>query len=131
MPSLRSAWVPFDLGVKMDNADITDADVVIVCVPLPFAGTIKEIWFVADVLPTAATVTVEKAVGAVDVSVLAATHVPNTDLTANVAAKVTVSTDKTALKFAAGDMLRATWTFTTIASGDGFGCWVMVEPDTW
>ena len=131
MPSLRSAWVAFDLGCKMDNADIADGDVNTICVPMPFAGTIKEVWVTADILPTTATLTIEKAVGAVDVSVLLATCAPQTDLTANVAASVALATNKKTLKVAAGDMLRATWTFTTIATGDGFGCLVMVEPDTW
>ena len=132
MTTPRSGWVPFDLSCHMDiSADIANGDVVICCAPLPFAGTVKEIWAVADILPTSGTLTVQKAVGTVDASLLAATLTINTGLTANVAAKLTLATTPVDLRVAATNMLRATWTFTTIGSGEGFGCTVWVEPDVW
>jgi hypothetical protein len=120
MPTPRSAWVWIDLGPKMDFVEIANADTVLITAPIPVAGTIKECWIVGDVLPTAGTLVVSKAVGAVDATVVA-----------SVALQTALSTSNAILKVDAGNMLRALWTFGTIGSGDGFGCLVAVEPDTW
>ncbi len=132
MPTLHSARIWLDFGIKEDNtADLADGDVVIVCVPAPCAGTIKSVKVCCDVLATDADLTLEKAVGAVDVSVLAATCTLE-DLTANVASSLTLASTANALHLGATDMLRATWTLTDIeATTDGFGCLVELEPDTW
>ena len=131
MPTLQSAHIWLDFGIKEDNtADLADGDVVLVCVPVPVAGTIKSVKVVCDVLPTDADLTLEKAVGTADVSVLAATCALE-GLTANVASSLTLG-GANVLHCAATDMLRATWTLTDIAaSTDGFGCLVEYEPDTW
>jgi hypothetical protein len=85
----------------------------------------------ADILPTSATLTVQKAVGTVDVSVLAATLTINTGLTANIGSDLTLATNPTTVHVNAGDMIRATWTLTTIGTGDGLGCVMLIEPDAW
>jgi hypothetical protein len=130
MPTIQSAWYPLDLGVKMDDAELGNADVVIVCQPVPLAGIIKEIWLCADVLPTSATVAVAKAEGTVDTAV-ATTVTINTGLTANVGSKMTLDTNPKVVHVDAGNMIRTTWTFTTIGSGTGFGALMWIEPDTW
>ena len=131
MPTIQSGWIWVDLGCKHDtSAEIANADVVIVTVPVPVAGTVKAIKLVADILPTSATVVVSKAVGTTDTN-LAASVTINSALTANVAYDVTVYTNAQTMHVSATDMLRATWTFTTIGSGEGFGCLVAIEPDFW
>ena len=131
MPSLHSARIWLDFGIKEDNtADLADGDVVIVCVPVPVAGTIKSVKVCCDVLPTDADLTLDKAVGAANASVLAATCALE-DLTANIATSLTLG-DANVLHCAATDMLRATWTLTDIAATtDGFGCLLEFEPDSW
>ncbi len=131
MPTIQSGWIWVDLGPKHDtSAEIANADVVIVTAPVPVAGVVKAIKLCADILPTSATVAISKAVGATDTA-LAATVTINTALTANVAYDATVYTNRETMHVSATDMLRATWTFTTIGSGDGYGCLVALEPDQW
>ena len=131
MPTIQSGWIWVDLGPKHDtSAEIANADVVIVRAPVPVAGTVKTIKLCADILPTTATVAISKAVATVDTA-LAGTVTINTALTANVAYSVTVYTNAQSMHVGATDMLRAIWTFTTIGSGDGFGCLVAIEPDSW
>lgn len=125
MPTPRSAWIPVDLGLGMDNADIANGDVVVVARPACHAGTIREVWVVADALPTAGTVAFAKG----STNILSDTNVNLASLTADTAAAQTLSTNAQALRVAETDMLKATWTFTTIGSGDGFGAIVWVEPD--
>jgi hypothetical protein len=131
MPSLRSGYVYFDLGVHQDvQVEIGDGDAILVCVPVPFACTVKEIWACADVLSADGTLTVENAVGTIDTSLLSATCDIDGDLTVNVGKSLTLA-GSAALRLAAGNMLRATWTLTDIDSADGLSCIVVVEPSTW
>lgn len=128
MPSLRSAWEPFDLGCRA--AAYSNGDTVKVQVPVPFAGTIKEVWVGALTTVTTGGGIVALAKGSTNI--LSASNVDlQSGLTAGTAALQTLAANGQTLKVAAGDILSALWTLTTVGSFDGGACRVYIEPDNW
>lgn len=129
-PGSKDTWHWFDLGIKQDEADLADGDVVVVGVPMPFAGTVKEIWVGTNTLPTDGTVSFQKQ-ATTDVALLDATLTLQTGLTAYVGAKQTLTTSLEARRFSAGNIISATWTLTDITDTDDavFGALVGVEFD--
>ena len=133
MPTPFGARRYFDLGLKCDEADLADNDVVISGVTVPFAGTVAEVWVGCSVLPKTGTLAVAKLAGDTATKLLSATTVNlASDLVAGVGEACTLSVP-VALRIAAGNMLRATWTLTDITVTDDavFTCIVGVDPDGW
>jgi len=123
MSSPQAGRIYLDFGCHMDvSADITDADVVMVCHPCPVNGVIKSVYICADVLPGAGTFDLQNGSNA-DVAIV--TQEDLTALTANVGHACTLGAN---INVKSTQMLRAVWTFTTITSGEGFGCIVEIEP---
>lgn len=131
LPGTRANLKWFDLSIKCDEADLADTDVVVVGVPMPAAGRVKEIWVGTQTLPTTGTVAFQKE-ASTDVNLLAASTLNlATGLTAYVGASQTLTTKVADLEFNAGDIISATWTLTNITTSDDaiFGALVGVEFD--
>ena len=119
-------WYKVNLSLGMDNADLANADAVIVAGICPLPGTIKQVWVGGIVLPTAGTCALAKG----STNILTATNVNlASGISVGVAASQTLAAGAGALRVAAGNMLTATWTFGTIGTGDGFAAEVWIEPD--
>lgn len=130
MPTGYSSWIWLDLGIRGDEADLADNDVVVTGAICPVPGTVKEVWVGTNVLPTAGTLAVARSASTA-VNLLSAASVNlATGLTAHVGAKQTLA-EAGALRVAAGNLIKATWTLTDITAGDDaiFGCLVGIEPD--
>lgn len=128
MPTPRSSWVWVDLSptIAVANNDR------LVAKPVPCAGTIKEIWLSINTLLTTGGGVVAIAKNAVNV--LSATNVnigsaAAPDVTAATPLSCTLTTQKTSLRVSTSDMLKATWTLTTLASTNSVACLVAIEPD--
>jgi hypothetical protein len=132
MATPYSAHYLLDLGIKCDEADLANGDVVVIGAICPYAGVIKAVWVGTRVKPTTATLAVAKS-ASTNVNVLTASTVDINALTAHVAASQTLATTATSLEVAAGDMLVGTWTLASItASNDsGYACTVVIEPFAW
>jgi hypothetical protein len=130
MPSPNSGRIYMDLGIKTDNADIGNGEVIIVTRPVAADCVVKSIYLCEDVKASAGTIAVQVARGTVDTSLLTASTYNLATPTANIGTSLVLATAPT-LELKAGDMLRAVWTFTTIGSGDGFGCIVEAENKLW
>jgi len=130
MPSPNTGRLYFDLGMKVDNADIANGDVWKIFVPVPVDCVVKSIYLCEDIKASAGTLAVQLARGAVDTSLLTAATYNLATPTANIGTALVLATAPH-LNLKAGDSLRAVWTFTTIGTGDGFGCIVEVEPTVW
>lgn len=130
MATLRQARYYLDLGIKCDEADLADTDVVVTGAICVLAGTVKAIWVGTNTLPTTGTLAVHKS-AATGVNLLSDTTLNlATGLTAYVGASQTLSTNGSALKVAAGDIITATWTLTNITATDDavFSAIVEIEP---
>ncbi len=127
--TVKSAPKWFDLGLKMDEADLENGDVIVTGCVVPFAGEVTEVWVGTQTLPTAGTLAVHKA-GATAVNLLEATTVDLAALTAYTGTAQTLSTNKAKRIIAAGNILKAIWTLTTITASDDaiFSCMVKVQP---
>jgi hypothetical protein len=132
MATPYSAHYLLDLGIKCDEADLADGDVVVIGAICPYAGIIKAVWAGIRVAPTTATLAVAKS-ASTNVNVLAAATVNVATLVAHTAASQTLATTGTSLRVAAGNMLVATWTLTDLTATDdaGYSCTVVIEPDVW
>jgi hypothetical protein len=124
------SWLWFDMGsgAKLTNADVIRANAV-----MPVAGTIKSVIVGAMVALTTGggTLGVYKYVGTVSANILSAATVDlQADITAGVGAARTLTTAPTTLRVAAGDIIAAVWTLTTVGT-TGHACLVAVEPDYW
>lgn len=134
MPTPFAARRYFDLGIKCDEADLADNDVVISGVTVPFNGTVAEVWAGCSVLPTGGTLAVAKLAGATATNLLTAASVNlASDIVAGVGEACALATTAISLRVEAGNMLRATWTLTDITVTDDsiFTCIVGVDPDNW
>lgn len=136
MPSPRGNWYAIDLSYKGDQADIANGDVMVVGGIVPFAGVVKEVWVGQTILPTAGTIAVTKQASTPVTLVSGATVdlTSTTIFTTHTAAQQTLSTSGAALAVAAGNILTATWTMTTITvagADDLYTCVVLVEPALW
>ena len=121
MPSLRSSWIPLDLGLQGATTAVKE-------VAVPVAGVVKEVWVGAQVLATTGTCAVAKGT----INLLTATNVNlASDIAAGVAASQTLATAATTLRVAAGNIIVATWTINTAGSFTGGACLVWIEPDIW
>ena len=130
MPSPNTGRLYFDLGMKIDNKILANGDVVIICLPVPVDGVVKSIYLCEDIKVGAGTIAVQRARGTNDLSLLTAATYNLATPTANIGTALVLATAP-CLKLLAGDMLRATWTLTTVGSEDGLGCIVEVEPTVW
>lgn len=132
MPTPFGARIYFDLGVRCDEADLADNDVVVTGVVMPVAGTVKAIYVGASVLPTTGTLAVAKS-ATTAVNLLSAATVDLAALTANVGASQTLATVPASLEVVAGDIIKATWTLTDITVTDDavLACTVAIEPKVW
>jgi hypothetical protein len=121
-----------DLGIKCDEADLADGDVVVIGAICPYAGTVKEIRAGVRVAPTTATLAVEKS-AATNVNLLSTATVDVAAFVVHVAGAKTLSTSSAALQVVAGNMIVATWTLTDLTATDdaGYSCIVVIEPDSW
>lgn len=132
MPTPRGAWYPLDLSIKADEADLANGEVVVVSGIVPTAGTVVEIWVGLSILPTTATLAVAK--GGVTLLSAATTNLASSAVyTVHTASQMTLASGGVK-KVAAGDMITATWTLTSITvagADDLFLCTVLVEPDVW
>ena len=91
-------WYKVELSLRMDNADIADEDAVIVAGNVPFAGTIKQAWCGAAVLPTTATLALAKG----STNILTDTTVDVVAPTAGTAASQTLAAGKASRPFCCG-----------------------------
>jgi len=132
MPSPRGSWYPLDLSIKADEVDLANGEVVVVSGIVPAAGTVVEIWVGLSILPTTATLAVAK--GGVTLLSAATTDLSSSTVyTVHTASQMTLASGGVK-KVAAGDMLTATWTLTSITvagADDLFLCTVLIEPDVW
>lgn len=124
------SWLWFDLSTrhKLANADSVRADAI-----MPVAGTIKSVIVggIAALTTGGGVLGVYKYVGTVSTNILSAATVDlQSGVTAGVAAAQTLTTAPTTLRVAAGNVLEAVWTLTTVGS-TGHSCLVAVEPDYW
>lgn len=126
MPTLRSSWVYVDLSPTISVAN-NDR---LVVKPVPVAGTVKEVWVSVNTAVTTGGGLVAVAKGSTNL--LSATNVDlQADLSAATPSSRTLTTNTASLKVATTDVLKATWTLTTIASTNSVGCLVAIEPDVW
>lgn len=137
MPTPRGAWYALDLSIKQDEADLANGEVVVVSGICPRAGKVKEVWIGESILPTTGTVAVAKQNSGTAVTLLGsatANLASSTAFTAHTAASQTLTSSTESLSVAAGDILTATWTLTSITvagADDIFCCTVMIEPNAW
>jgi len=142
VPTPRGAWYSLDLSIKEDQADVANSDVVVVGGICHKAGTVKEILVGETILPTTATLAIYKnnqvsGTAGTPVTLLSAatTELASaTVYTAHAASAMTLSTSHESLQVAAGDILTATWTMTSITlagADDLFCCTVLIEPNVW
>lgn len=142
MPTPRGAWYSIDLSIKQDEVDLSNGEVVVVGGICPWAGTVKEVWVGLSILPTTGTLAVAKSnqVGGTAGTAVSLISAATTDLssatvyTVHTASQMTLSSSTEVLKVAAGDILTATWTLTSITvagADDLFLCTVLVEPNVW
>ena len=97
---------------------------------VPEAGTIKAIWAGVDTPPTTGTLALARLRVAGSVNLLTATNLNlATGLSAGVAASLTLSASALNLHLEAGDIVSATWTWTTAGSATFAGCTLIFEPD--
>lgn len=125
------SWLWFDLSPKGALASTKDIEA---GVPMPVAGTIKEVWVGGKTTLTTGggTLGVYKYVGTVSANVLSAATIDlQSGITAGVPAKATLTTAPTTLRVAAGNMLVASWILTTVVTANDHTCLVAVEPDVW
>ena len=139
MPTPMGSWYDIDLGIKQDEDDAANAEVVITGGCVPWAGTVKEIWVGLNVVLTTGTLAVVKC-ASTDISLLAAATANLASTTTFPAAtlfkgvKMALTTETTALHVNAGDMIRATWTITSFTAqtiDQTFTCLVRIEPEVW
>lgn len=130
MPTPQSAWVWVDLSptVTVANNDR------LVAKPAPVAGTIKKciIGINTRVTTGGGVVLVSKnsvnILSAANQEIASAAAASLADATP---AEIALTTQATSLKVSVGDMLKATWTLTTVASTNAVCCLVAIEPDCW
>lgn len=125
------SWLWFDLSPKSALASTVNQKA---AVPVPVAGTIKEVWVggMTTLTTGGGTLGVYKYVGTVSANVLSAATVDlQSGITAGVPAKATLTTAPTTLRVAAGDMLLASWVLTTVVTTNAHTVMVAVEPDNW
>lgn len=125
------SWLWFDLSVKGPLASTKDVEV---CIPMPVAGTVKEVWAGGKTTLTTGggTLGVYKYAGTVSANVLSASTIDlQSGITAGVPAKATLTTAPTTLRVAAGNLLVASWVLTTVVTTNSHTLMVAVEPDNW
>jgi len=131
MPTTKSAWIWLDLSPYTTAADVSTVTVK----GVPVAGTIKSIQLGVNAVLTTGGGIVAVAKGSVNVLSsttynLGAAATP--DLVAATPEFATLTTAKTSLKVAAGDLLKATWTLTTFAATtNAITLLIGIEPDSW
>jgi hypothetical protein len=137
MPSGRGNWYAVDLSYKGDQVDLANGEVIVVGGIVPFAGVVKEVWVGQTILPTTGTIAVTKQ-ATTPVTLLSGATVDLTSTTifsaVHTAVQQTLSTSGAAVAVAAGNILTATWTLTSITvagADDLYTCTVLVESDAW
>ena len=131
MPTINSAWIYVDLGITVQA---TDVGAVVRVAPAPVAGTIKKVIVGMNTLLTTGGGTLAVAKGSTNIlssTTYSLASAASPDLVAATPEEATLSASATALKVAALDQLKATWTLTTATIGYGGTCVVVIEPDYW
>lgn len=127
-PSGATIWVDLSPTVAVANQSQ------LIAKPAPVAGTIKTVWVgINTILTTGGGILAVAKAGANVLSSasynLGAAETP--DLVAATPEAATLTTAPTTLRVAAGNLLAATWTLTTIAVTNAAMCLVGIEPDRW
>ena len=123
MASLAGSWVWVDLSPYPSAANTS----CLVAKPCPVEGTIKEVWMSINTVLGAGAGIAALSKNAVNILSAASVNL-ETDLTAATAESQVLSTSGVSLKVLTTDTLKAAYTLTTIATTNGIGCLVAIEP---
>jgi hypothetical protein len=123
MATVKNSWIWVDLSPFPSAANTS----CLVAKPCPVEGTIVEVWMSINTLLAAGGGIA--ALSKNTLNILSAASVDfETGFTAATAASKVLTTNTASLKVLTTDTLKAAYTLTTIATTNGVGCLVAIEP---